>query len=234
MQIENMKKIYITTLILLTSIVFSQAPRGFYVKGGISQTDLKSDDLATSPGIGYQLGIVNQIGYHESYNFQVEFLLNFKNFNVKSVEGDYSKITDTKFSSQTLDVGFYFNYFVLKPDQDKFFVGPQAGVDVSLLGEFIPASSSESPRYLPYLLDDNSFSNMSKVGLDAGVGITGGYNRFRFDLRYTLGLNNKLQNVETNERDEYNQYIGPSLSGKMNSVSFTVSYLIFKSKKKRK
>lgn len=229
-----MKKIYIASLLLLTSLTFAQAPRGFYVKGGISQTDLKSDDLATSPGIGYQLGLVGQMGYHESYNFQLEFLLNFKNFNVKTVEGDYSQITDTKFSSQSIDLGFYFNYFVLKPDQDKFFVGPQVGADVSFVGEFIPESGSGNPRYLPYLLDDNSFNSMSKASLDGGFGLTGGYNRFRFDLRYTLGLTNKLKDVETNDRDQYNLYTGPALKGTMNTVSFSVSYLLFKSKKKRK
>ena len=64
--------------------------------------------------------------------------------------------------------------------------------------------------------------------MGAGIGLTGGYNDFRFDLRYNLGLTDLLSNVQTNSYDENNNYTGPSLEGKMNTVTFTISYRLNK------
>ena len=225
---------YIFFLLLITKC-FSQAPRGFYGVLGVTQTDLASKDLATSPALGYKAGINFQMGYHETYNFQLEILANMKYVNVKTVEGDYTKISDTKFTSQSLDVGFYTNYYILRPDQDKFYFGPQLGVDVSIVGSLVPANEdSNDKKYLPYLLDNATFDGDASVYFNTGFGLTGGYNRFRFDLRYTKGLSNMLSGIETNDRDQYNQYTGPALKGTLNSISLSVSYLFIKNKRKRK
>lgn len=230
-----MKKIFIYTTILLSNLIFSQAPRGFYLTGGTNQTTIVSKDLNVTPAIGYNGGINFQFGYHESYNFEIDLMANLKYFNLKAVEGDFNEIKDVKFTSQSLDVAFYFNYYILRPDQDKLFLGPQIGLNMSAAGEFVSKKNDiNDNRYLPYLLNDNSFLNMPQVNLDSGFGLTGGYNRFRFDLRYMYGINNRLKGVETLDHDENNRYTGPSLKGKMTSLSFSISYLIFKNKKKRK
>lgn len=230
-----MKKIFIYTTILLSNLIFSQAPRGFYLTGGTNQTTIISDDLTVTPATGFNGGLNFQFGYHESYNFEVDIMANFKNFNVKAVEGEFNEVKDVKFKSQSIDVGFYFNYYVLRPDQDKLFLGPQIGLNMSVAGEFVTADEEmNNNRYLPYLLNDNSFMNMPQVNFDSGFGLTGGYNRFRFDLRYMYGLNNRLKGVETLSYNENNNYTGPNLKGKMSTVSLSISYLIFKTKKKRK
>ncbi|WP_264566048.1 PorT family protein [Flavobacterium sp. N3904] len=230
-----MKKIIYIIFAIAFLPAFSQAPRGFYATAGLTQTSLKSDDLLSDPGIGFKTGIIGSWGYHETYNFQLEFLYNQKSFDLKSVEGDYQTVNSVKFNSEAIDFGFYFNYYILKPEEDAFFIGPQLGFTTSFSGEFIPAGNGETynNRYLPYLIDDNSFRNMSPISLDAGFGLTGGYNDFRFDLRYTMGLSNRLESVETNSRDDSNLYTGPILEGKLNTISFSLSYLFWKKNNKR-
>ncbi|MEW5676503.1 outer membrane beta-barrel protein [Flavobacterium enshiense] len=231
-----MKKniLYTITALLFTFCTYAQAPRAWYASVGASQTELKSSDLLADPGFGYKLGLIFSMGYHESYNYQVELGLNQRMFNLKAVDNTYQNVSEVKYTSGTLDLGAYFNYYVLKPDQDTFFVGPQAGFNVGFLGEFTPAQGADvsDKYYLPYLLEENSFGNMSKVNFDLGVGLTGGYNNLKFDLRYTLGMNNRLKGVEMNSYDDNHRYTGKELEGKLNSVSLSVSYVILKRIKK--
>jgi hypothetical protein len=225
-----MKKIIYIIFVIASLSAYSQAPRGFYATAGITQTELKSDDLLSDPGIGFKTGLIGTWGYHETYNFQLEFLYNAKSFDLKSVEGDYQTVNSIKYNSEAIDFGFYFNYYILKPEEDTFFFGPQLGITTSFSGEFVPSGNSDTSesKYLPYLVDDNSFGNMSPISFDAGFGFTGGYNNFRFDLRYSLGLSNRLESVETNSRDDSNLYTGPTLEGKLNTISFSLSYLFWK------
>ncbi|HSD14174.1 MAG TPA: outer membrane beta-barrel protein [Flavobacterium sp.] len=233
-----MKKyiLYTITSLLLTFITHAQAPRAWYASAGISQTELKSDDLLADPGLGYKLGLVFTMGYHENYNYQIEFGYNHRTFNLKSLESDFQTVSDVKYYSGTLDLGAYFNYYIIKPDQDTFFVGPQAGFNIGFLGEFTPSMSEDVSNeiYLPYLLDEDSFMNMPQVNYDLGFGLTGGYNDFKFDLRYTLGMNNRLSGVQTDSYDENHNYTGKELEGKLNSVSLNISYAFLKRIKKRK
>lgn len=233
-----MKKniLYTITAFLTTLCINAQAPRAWYASIGASQTELKSDDLLADPGIGYKAGLVFSMGYHENYNYQFEFGYNHRTFNLKALEYDYQTVSDVKYYSGSLDLGAYFNYYILKPDQDTFFVGPQAGINIGFMGEFTPSLGADvsNKRYLPYLLEENSFMNMSKINYDLGFGITGGYNDLKFDLRYTLGMNNRLKGVQTNSFDDNNRYTGKELEGKLNSVSLSVSYIILKRIKKKR
>jgi hypothetical protein len=243
-----MKKTLLFAIFLATFAGYSQAPRGFYATAGITQTELKSSDLLSTPGIGYKTGLNFNMGYHENYNYQIEMLFNHRALNFKTVSADYQTVGEQKYISETIDVGFYFNYYILKPEEDKFFLGPQIGFAAAITGQFTPGKTktaeydfnnyseesyneynhTQGKYLLPYLLDEGSFENTPQINFDAGLGLTGGYNDWRFDLRYTKGLNNRLSGVETNNYDESHTYTGPALSGKLNTISFSVSYLFWK------
>ena len=231
----NNKIIVLITAFLLSFSIYSQAPRGFYAKALVNNTSFKSKDMLADAAIGYGVGINFNFGYHETYNYQIEVMYNKNSMNFKSVDQSYAAVYDSKYNYTALQTGFYLNYYVLKPDEDAFFIGPQVGGSLTFGGSFSPAkdAGSNGEYYLPYLIDQNSFTNDTpKMLVNVGLGITGGYNRFRFDLRYDLGLTNVLQNVQTDSYDANNNYTGPSLSGKMNNISFGISYNIWALTKK--
>jgi hypothetical protein len=217
-------------LLLLPAILFSQAPRGFYLMAGANSTTLKSDDILSDSGIGYKAGLNFNFGYHETYNYQIETLYNLSSIKIKTTDNSFQNVEDSKYNYPTIDLGFYFNYYVLKPDEDKFFLGPQLGVSFSFAGVLTPNGKRDVTEelYLPYLINENDLTYTPKANSFAGFGLTGGYNDFRFDLRYSLGLNNFLKEVEINSYDEFNRYTGPTLNGKLNTISFTISYRINK------
>lgn len=256
-----MKKIHLITLLLTSMAIFGQAPRGFYATAGVSQSNLNSSDLVSTPGIGYKLGINFNMGYHENFNYQIEILFNHKVLNFKTIGSRTGTLGEEKYLSESLDVGFYYNYYILKPQEDKFFFGPQIGIASSIAGQFSKESAfkgvldfsnsdgmsqeeilasiengtynDESYYLLPYSISGDKFSNTPKINFDAGLGLSGGYNNFRFDLRYTKGLNNRLAGLETNSYDSNNRYNGPELKGKLNTISLSISYLMFKKNKNK-
>lgn len=195
---------------------------------GYSQTSLKSSDLNTESKPGFCLGINFNMGYHENYNYQFEALYRQNTITAKYVDNTFMQAKDANLKYSTVEVGFYVNYYVIKPDEGSFFVGPQAGL-FATFGDNLSASSEDSngQNYLPYLVESGSLSDYGKINYGVGLGLTGGYNKFRFDLRYSLGLSNPLKNVQTNSYDEFNQYTGPTLSGKANTLTFGISYLFF-------
>lgn len=227
------QQLFFLSILFFTLSIYSQAPRGFYAVAGLSQTELKSSDLLTEPNLGFLLGINFQMGYHESYNYQIELSYRINTLNVKYVENDFEEAKNSKFNASDLNFGTYFNYYILKPEEDEFFIGPQAGIFVALQDAFAPSGGSDvsSQYYLPHLLDENALSHSSEFNYGFGFGITGGYNNFRFDLRYTLGMVNLLSDVETDSYDETHTYTGPTLEGKTNTISFGISYNIFHFKK---
>jgi hypothetical protein len=226
-----MKTIYTTFFLFFFLITFSQAPRGFYLAGGINNSTLKTDYFNTDSEIGYNAGIIFVTGNHESYNFQFDFLYSQR---INSFEGtntfnntDFNNVNTDKYSAEGLEMGFYGNYYILKPDEDKFFVGPQIGLNCNILSGFEKKDSSEdnpTEYLLPYNISDNKLK-FSKVNVCAGFGLTGGYNRFKFDLRYNLGLSNVLSNLEL---ENYNSVLHPE--GKLSDISLNISFLLFHSK----
>ena len=228
------KQILLTfSIILLTFSTYAQAPRGFYAVVGYSQTSLKSSYLISESKPGFYAGITFNMGYHENYNYQFEAVYKQNTIAAKYVDNTFAEAKDANLKYATTEVGFYLNYYILKPEEGEFFLGPQAGVFASF-GDSLSASGEDEngQNYLPYLLDSNSLSDFSKINYGFGLGLTGGYNKLRFDFRYSLGMANTLSDVKTNSYDENNSYTGPSLSGKTNSLTFGVSYMIFSSIKK--
>jgi hypothetical protein len=229
-----MKNIFLTILgtILIPFSVKGQAPTGFYAKVAGNYTSLNSPDLITSADIGYGYGITFNMGYHETYNYQVEFSSNRGFLNFKTLDQTFENVSDSKIAYTNFNAGFYFNYYVLKPDEDTFFIGPQAGISFTFAADFENTSiTDEQYYYLPYRLNDNSF-DFPKVLPNVGIGLTGGYNNLRFDLRYELGFGNVLEGTTSNKFNENNIYIGPSFTGKINTLSFGVSYLILSTNKR--
>lgn len=225
-----MKKtlLFITALFFNLSI-YSQAPRGFYVAAGLSQTNLKSSDLLNESKPGFYAGINALMGYHETYNFQLEATYKQNTLDLKYVEGSFEEAKTSKYKYSEINFGFYFNYYILKPEEDEFFLGPQVGVFASVVDPLTPSKGTDVTyqNYLPYLLNESELTNSAKYNYGVGLGFTGGYNNFRFDLRYSLGMANVLEDIQVNSYDESHNYTGPTLQGKTSTISFGISYNIF-------
>jgi hypothetical protein len=206
----------------------AQVPRGFSVGIGMNQTMLDSDDLLSDPNLSYSAGLGFNFGYHESFNYETNFLVSNNTLKLDYVDDQALTVQQANYSIQNLDFSFQVNYYIITPDEDKFYFGPSAGGFVSISnGQLSPKDNAENQYYLPYRLIENSFSDISQFNYGASVGLTGGYNKFRLSLKYNHGLSNFLNGVQTDSYSESNLYTGPSLEGKLHSVSLILYYKFF-------
>jgi hypothetical protein len=223
-----MKHISLITIFFLGFMAQAQAPIGFYLSGGVTQTSLKSDDLLADPGMGFKIGSIFNMGYHQSYNYQVEVFFGLGSLDLLAVDENYESKENSKYAYSTTDIGFYFNYYIIKPEEGKFYMGPQIGTTFTFAPQLTETESTNNEYYLPHLMSDGELMTLPDINYSAGFGLTGGYNDFRFDLRYSLGLNNMLRDFQTNSYNQNGLYTGPSAEGKINTISFTVSYSVWK------
>ena len=221
-----MKKSILSILLtIFFSSSYAQAPIGFYLKAGGNSASLETTDFIAESALGYNAGLIFNMGYHETFSYQFELTANRNNFSFKTVEQNFAIANDTKMSFTSTNIGLFFNYYILKPEEDAFYFGPQVGLNFLVAPKLEQVNPSEdSVYYLPYLLTDNDFE-MPDFMTNVGVGFTGGYNNFRFDFRYEIGLSNMLENVliENPQR---------SYEAKINTLSFGISYLIISTRKK--
>ena len=216
-------------ILFITITINAQVPRGFSVGVGINQTMLDSDDLLSDPNLSYNAGIAFNMGYQESFNYEITTLVSSNSLKLDYVDDQALTVQQAKYSVQNIDFGFNMNYYIITPDEDKFYFGPSAGVFASVSnGQLSPKENANGQYYLPYRLTENNFEDISKFNYGASLGVTGGYNRFRLALKYNLGLSNFLSGVETDSYSETNTYTGPSLEGKLHSVSLIFYYKIFR------
>lgn len=220
-----MKKIIlgIFTLFILQT-ANAQEPRGFSVLVGPNFGTLKTNDLKATPaGPGLFAGIGFNMGYHETYNYQMEIAYVQNTVNLEDSEGNNVKYN----VGGLFQVGLYLNYFIIKPDEDKFYFGPQVGVYTSF-GSFTSSTGSYTgDSYEPSGLSSLTLMDAAPFNYGAGFGLTGAYNKFRFNFRYNLGLSNVLRNVARPvEPGAYSSGETP-FSGKVSSVSLTLSYRVF-------
>jgi hypothetical protein len=219
------------SFILFFFIIISahaQVPRGFSVGVGMNQSMLDSDDLLSDPNLSYSAGFAFNFGYNESFNYEVDAIVSNNALKLDYVDAQALSVQQANYSIQNIDLSFQLNYYIIKPDEDKFYFGPSAGGFISFSnGQLSPKGNAEDQYYLPYRLTENSFSDMSKFNYGASVGLIGGYNKFRLSLKYNLGLSNFLNGIETDNYSENNLYIGPSLEGKLHSVSLILFYKFF-------
>lgn len=225
-----MKKL-IFVLVLLPLFSFAQAPRGFYLMAGGNSSYLESEDIASESGIGYRAGLNFNFGYHETYNYQAEMVINQSHINFMALDNSYTNTTKSTYSFQSFEFGMYVNYYIIKPDEDKIFVGLQAGPSITIGGSLTPKGGEDvtGEKYIPYLLTESDLSGGSSILLNGGFGITGGYNDFRFDIRYTHGFSNAIKHVQApGQFDQYNRYTGPEFEGKIRMFTFGISYRLNK------
>ena len=223
----NFMKKFVSALLLLITLqtVKAQEPSGYSILVGSNIASLQTTDLkATSAGPGYSVGLGFNFGYNERFNYQFEFVATQSSINL---EDSTSKIDKLNYGG--LEGGFYFNYYILKPEEDKFYFGPQVGVN-GTLGAVQESSvdwANSLSVYEPSGLTGRDISNSSELVGGAGVGLTGGYNRFRFNIRYNYGVSNLLGTISTpTEPGAYPSGDTP-YSAKLSSIGFTVSYRFF-------
>lgn len=211
---------------MLLAIVFnsySQVPTGFYAAAGYNQGMFVSDELQSKSGIGYTAGLAFNIGYAESHNYTIETMYTVTPLEFEKINSSGDYIND-KYEFNNFDIGLSYNYYIIHPDEDKFYVGALLGF-VASIGA-ISEISSESGFYLPKKeLQSKDIERFQGINLSPSFGLISGFNKFRLAFKYNLGTTNLMNSVHPDKyKLENGSYGGPTLVGKLSSINIILSY----------
>ncbi len=211
------KRILFAILFSLISNL-SKAQSQFGIKSGYKINNLKSDDLEFNDfnqysfGLSYLQFINNKIDllFQVDYSFSDATLKSRKDYygNLESLEGN--KITINNLNLEILS-----NYYFMEPDTSSFHFGVQGGIGTTLLNKWINQSNS---------LDFQGIADFKQYFI---MGITGGSEKFRIDLRYGQFFQNFLSDETAIIVRQDNYYTKSRfIHGTNNYYSITLTYYL--------
>lgn len=219
-----MKKIILVCFTFLgLHFVNAQEPSGLSIMTGVNLPYFKTNAFnVSSQDPGLMLGLGFNSGYHETYNYQFEVLYFENKINLVNSQGN----SDSFLMGGSIQTGLYLNYFIIKPEEDRFYFGPQIGVN-ALFGKTLTKSNVYTPEpYLPSGLSSLKLNESSLFNYGAGFGLTGAFNKFRFNLRYNLGLSNLFRDISKSVPEGSSASSDRPFTGELSSISFSISYRI--------
>ncbi len=206
-----MKKIILlTTILFLSTTVFSQVRIGF--SAGYNNMFVKSNVFESEkPGSGVALGFSYKYMFTDNFNLLLEWdYANTKiDFRVKNNETE----TTGGYDIETFKKNG-FRYHLL----GNYNLHENAGI---LLGASVDHYfENNNGEYFELVGLESDWNPVYSVGLTAGI--IGNYENFSADLRYTYGLTNPYSNntVEVNGNDE-------DVTGNHSMLNFRVTYYFY-------
>ncbi|MFN3756130.1 MAG: outer membrane beta-barrel protein [Flavobacterium sp.] len=219
-----MKHFFLLNLLLISFLTYSQERPGLYLLTGLVNSNLNSSAVeAKNSDIGYIAGVGWILGYSERLSWQVEIGYYDAPVSLKANDDQFYK-----YNFGNVQSGAYLTYNVIMPDENKFYFGPQLGLNFNF-GKFSSQDSnySGSKLFLPSGVDEMSLhDNVSVLHTNLVLGLNATYNRFKLNLRYAIGFNNVFKEVTTrNNNNEFGSPSGNTIDrGTLNTISLIVSY----------
>lgn len=210
-----MKKSLLLFSLFVATTAYCQAPKGFSIAAGANQTYLNADYFDTKAKTGWQAGVSYAFGESPSFNYQADLLFNHGAFDLGY--RDAGNYYDDEITRNSVDLLLHFNYYLLKPQESKFYAGVQGGVFAGY-GEWDAKYEFGTPMGLPW---PYMYEDVTKFNYGISPGIVLGYDDFKLSVKYNIGLNNALDGLNKvwEEYDSYYNY-----KGKLNSLTLTAYY----------
>ena len=167
-----MKKIILTALVAVITMVSVNAQTSFGAKAGLNIANFSGDVKGNKSLVGFHIGVFAEIGVAESFTFQPELLFSTQGAKYKE-EG-----ISAEFELNYINLPLMFKYAVA----DGFYLeaGPQVGFLVSAK-----------------VLDQDVKDEMESVDFGANFGFSYDFTEKLFaGARYNLGLSNVLKTNE--------------------------------------
>jgi len=218
-----MKHFFLGNLLFINCLIFSQERPGVYLFTGLVNSSLKTSAVeANNSEVGYIAGMGYILGHNKRLSWQFELGYLNSPISLKANDEQFYKYSFANFQS-----GVYLTYNIIEPDEDKFYFGPQIGMNFDF-GKFSTQDSSysNSKLFLPSGIDELSLhEDVSNFNTNIVFGLNATFNRFKLNVRYSIGLTDIFKDVSTTNYTEYGAQDGNILDeGQINTISLILTY----------
>jgi hypothetical protein len=191
-----MKKIAITTVFLLISIVafaqynYRDANR-IGITFGVNQFTLNTNNFLTKPGAGWNGGLSMRGNFYNDWDMVYAMQFSENNFTV-ATKTLFSANEDVNYKLPSAQISLQLSYKFIENHLSVEF-GPLVQVN----GKFKIDVENENNVISGTTLLAKDIVDISKFNFYPTVGITAGVRHFRVNVSYQYGLNNMLENLNT-------------------------------------
>ena len=162
------------------------------LQGGMNYFNIDTGDLPIDGGISWTAGFTTRASFYN--DFQFVYGINFFDFQSR-VAGR----TKQDHSSQAADIeynmiGVQGNFFGSYKLYDHY-LSVEAGPVIQVNGKYKPRQDKELYYIKEYNIQANEIENVSPFNVNLAVGLTGGFESFKFWVQYQYGINNILNGL---------------------------------------
>lgn len=206
-----MKKIILSSLLLL-AFGFTYAQKAeFGIKGGLNSSNFSGDTegMDFKPRVGFNIGAFATIKLSEKVTLQPEILYSTQGAKAENVTADVNGVNytaDIDFNLSYINVPVMFKYYVA--DKFNLEAGPQIGFLTS-------AETSTKVDGFNQTVDQDAKDFFESV--DFGFNVGAGYDftdKIFAGIRYNIGLSNVLKTQEGDNSESQNSVFSLSLGYK--------------------
>jgi len=185
-----MKKIILSSLLVLVFGFANAQKAEFGIKGGLNSSNFSGDTEGVDfkPKVGFNIGAFASIKLSEKITLQPEILFSTQGAKAENVNANVNGVNytaDIDFNLSYINIPVMFKYYVA--DKFNFEVGPQIGFLTS-------AETSTKLEGFNQTVDQNAKNYFESV--DFGFNLGAGYdftNNISAGIRYNIGLSNILK-----------------------------------------
>ncbi len=169
------------------------------LQGGLSQTNILTDDFTTEVGSGFIGGFTSRGAFRN--NFDLIYGINFVSSNVDILANNGSEDVFVTYSLEGAQINFLGSFNIVKKHLSLEF-GPMLNIN----GKLKPKSESQNS----FLLDGydtlkvEDIQDVSKINFHLAGGVTAGLEHFRISALYQYGVTNlfgKLNDADLEKTD---------------------------------
>lgn len=162
------------------------------LKGGVNYFNIQTENLPVTGAVSWTAGFTTRSSFQN--NFQFIYGLNFYDLN-STVTGreemDYSTPSEEiDFKMIAVQANFFLSYKILG-----HFLSLEGGPVVQVNSKFEPAQNRELYYIDSYNIQAMDLEKVSPFNFNVAVGVSGGFEKFKFWAQYQYGLNNILNGL---------------------------------------
>jgi len=192
-----MKKLYTTFVLLVISFTVS-AQYGYRdsnrigINLGVNQFSLNTNNFQTKPELGWDAGLSVRGNFYNNWDMVYGIQFSENNFTVATKSG-FSANEDVNMKLASAQISLQLSY-VLVENVLSIEFGPIIQVGGKLKSEYDKENNTITGTTL--LVKD--IQDISKFNFYPAVGLTTGAKHFRLNISYQYGINNMLENLNSN------------------------------------
>lgn len=164
------------------------------ISGGINQFNLITNDINTTAGIGWNLGLSLRGNFYNDFDmvYGIQFSENRFDVRTNTINGT---VEDVELTLPSAQISLLLSYKVI-PNHLSVEIGPMVQVN----GEFKFEDISESNIVDKTTITVKDLADISRFNFYPTIGVTGGIRNARLAITYQYGVNNMLSGEKGEEK----------------------------------